>query len=665
MEKLQAWYQSLVTGSNIPEASIAAISALQSNFLYYNTTNALIFFIAPFLAVTPNTTYGSQIIYQTSATVVGYVYNYNCCGYSMTAANYLSAMVTYLYDLVWTWSTKSLIDQNLLAALNAVVSNFELSMSNDTNTFIPSSHYDYIIVGAGTAGLKIAHGLARKGSVLVIERGLYNNYEQKIVLGFPAPIYDLYPKLSADTVNNLENFRLTLPGVISLADKSPRYLDYFILTSKSGPLVSDAPGRLDPQGVGVGGSSTANFMLATGYSQNFFNQLEAIGGPAWGYQQMTCRLNRILNANPGFIDCTIHVKQNPSSPIFQQIADLIVANPPAADQGIQIDNSYPQGQNQLLTTSAYWYLYPNDVRCDTASAYVPLYNTVMIGKVGDAPVYQSGNITMLTNVAVDKVLFQNQVAIGVKTNHGSFYGGKVILSAGTPMTPQILQLSGIGDPMTLAKTMVKPVVCNPYVGQNFIVQYGPVTVFKLKQPVTSPPGTTASLFFPKLEPGVTSRLTESIFVIDVPPGGSTDTLVAVNWLLAPKTRGSVQITGSQGRAEIVYNFFSNPEELQWAYDLVTYLQKTLEPVATIVSPNASQLASIETFTEYLNSPGGLSLSEHLVGTCALGKVVDPCLQVCGVSNLYVADLSVVPILPDANTEAMALLIGQLFLDLHC
>jgi choline dehydrogenase len=584
----------------------------------------------------------------------------------MTAANYLGALYTYLYDLVWTWSTSSTIDNNLLYALNSVATNFDVSMCNDCKTISLPTDYDYIVVGAGTAGLKVAHSLAKCGRVLVIERGLYNNYEQKIVLGFPVPIYDLYPKLPSEAVTSLENFRQSLPGVISLANKSPRYLDYFILTSNSGPLLSNAPGRLDPQGVGVGGSSTANFMLATGYSQNFFDQLEAIGGPAWGYQQMTNRLNRVITQQGGFIDCRIHAKFNPINPIFEQIADLIVANPPASDAGIQVDNSYPQGQNNLLTTGAYWYLYPNDVRCDTASAYFPLYNAVMIGKAcNGGAIYQCGNITLLTNTEVSKVVITNLVATGVSTPIGNFNAGKVVLSAGTPMTPQILQLSGIGDPMTLTKAMVTPIVCNPNVGQNFIVQYGPITIFKLNKPVGGPVGTTISLFFPKLEPGVKSRLTETIFEVDVPPGGTTDILVGVNWLVAPTTRGSINITGSQGRPEIVYNFFSDPQEVTWAYDLVTYLQKTLAPIATMISPTPAQMASTDSFISYLTTPSGLTISEHLVGTCSLGKVVDPCLRVYGVANLYVADLSVVPLEPDANTEAMALMVGQLFADLYC
>lgn len=276
------------------------------------------------------------------------------------------------------------------------------------------------------------------------------------------------------------------------------------------------------------------------------------------------------------------------------------------------------------------------------------------------------NLEIRPNALVDRVVIQGERAIGVEVDGELIEAGCVVLSAGAIGSPALLMRSGIGDPEQLSAAGIPAAVQLPGVGANLIDH--PLCL--LEVPVRAPerPGpryqivaTWSSTTKPAGQPydmqhvisGPRHALAES----------ETGWLAAISApLMKPRSRGSVRLRSSDPTTPpvIELGFLNDPADQP-------RLAEGIERCNALLATDA--LAPLLTGTPpELQDPNQVALSAstyfHPVGTCRLGNdpshgaVVDPRCRVHGVEKLRVADASVMPDIPAANTHLPAIMIAE-------
>lgn len=312
------------------------------------------------------------------------------------------------------------------------------------------------------------------------------------------------------------------------------------------------------------------------------------------------------------------------------------------------------------------------------------------------------NIDVRTNTLVSSLILEGRRCVGVRYVRDGVPGElrsrqEVILSAGSINSPQILQLSGIGDPQHLESVGVQPVVPMPEVGKSLSDHYAGRVVYRLKNIQTMNElasgwrlvpeifkflfagrgaltfGVTASSVFCRSSDAVPYPDIQLLFtpasyvfgkalILDDKPGMT----VAV-CPTRPKSRGSVLISSKDpGVApKIRFGYLSDPDDIDVMLAGIGHARKILNAPSLapyIVQETAPGPAITQTkeLVQFMRDQGG-SLY-HPVGTCAMGQsdtsVVDPALKVRGISGLRIADASVIPTLPTGNTNAPTIMIGE-------
>lgn len=300
------------------------------------------------------------------------------------------------------------------------------------------------------------------------------------------------------------------------------------------------------------------------------------------------------------------------------------------------------------------------------------------------------NLNILTDALVTRVLAAQGRASGVEVEqHGERRvlraSREVILCGGAYGSPQLLQLSGIGDPALLRQHGIAPLVDLPAVGRNLhdhpassvsmrthnTDSYGlswrtlPRGAWIAAQYVFARSGPLASNVFEahgfmRSQPDVSRPDLQVIFMPAHRnanghwlPRGHGYGIIFVN--LRPHSRGSVQITSADPRAKpaIDFNFLADPRDL----DVLVRGFDTARRV--LAAPPFAGLGSWET------SPGPevrdrgaieahirrtLVTVHHPCGTCRIGDVVDPLLRVKGMDGLRVVDASVIPTVVAGNSN---------------
>ena len=326
------------------------------------------------------------------------------------------------------------------------------------------------------------------------------------------------------------------------------------------------------------------------------------------------------------------------------------------------------------------------------------------------PVMGRRNLTVTLNAQVTRVLLERGRAVGVEFNHrGRLQQARarreVVLSGGTYNSPQLLMLSGIGPADELRKLGIKPSVDLPGVGRNLsehphipveFVASIPVTFLnelrfdraafsvmqwalfgtgafatqinscnvvvrtdpRLSQPdvqlMCNPVRMDAKLWFPLLTSRQEHRITADVVVLHQKSRGSV-TLRSSNPLDAPR---------------IQLNSFAEPSDFEIARRGIRTARRIYRtaPQAEIVGEEVRPGTAVQSDAEldaYVRASA--SVTQHPVGTCSMGvgadAVVDPQLRVRGVEGLRIADASVMPTVPGANTNAAVVMIAEKASDL--
>jgi choline dehydrogenase len=324
------------------------------------------------------------------------------------------------------------------------------------------------------------------------------------------------------------------------------------------------------------------------------------------------------------------------------------------------------------------------------------------------PVLARRNLTLVTGAHVTRVLLQGLKAIGVEwlqegQKQRALADREVILSGGTVQSPQLLQLSGIGPAAVLGKAGVAVVLDRAQVGANLQDHYQARTIVRLKKrmslndqvrnpyhlakmglqwlfqsrgPLTVGAGQVGG--FARTEHARDGRADIQFNVMPVSVDKPGDPLHRYSGFTAsacqcrPLSRGSIEIVSADPLAQprIAPRYFAETHDRKVVVAGLRMLRQIYRQPAfrdlwgEEVLPGAAATSEAELF-DFVSGRGGTVF--HPVGTCRMGEdadaVVDSRLRVKGIAGLRVVDASVMPTMVSANTNAAAIMIGEKGADL--
>lgn len=515
-----------------------------------------------------------------------------------------------------------------------------------------SAVYDYIIVGAGSAGCVLANRLSEdpRHRVLVLESG---GSDQAFLVDVPR-------------------------GVGKLLAPGGAYVSTY--EASKGEGLGDEPWV---KGRCIGGSSSVNGMIYSRGHPDDFNDWAQKGCTGWGWSEIGASYAAIEDHELGAEDyrgkggplkITIHKPHGASRRICEAILDAAAcAGTPRVPD---INNAYEGGFGYQPRNIA------GGKRQGAGRAFLH-------------PVAGRPNLEIRTGVQVLKVLFEGSRASGVRVRdvtgeHDIATRGEVILSAGAIETPKLLQLSEIGDGDLLQSLGLPVIVNSPQVGRNMQehlylqVQYrvtegsvnaklvGLPLFFQTLQYLVLKSGimtdgahelsgfvkTRPELDRPNAHLGVglySMTFTDEGFAMDPQPG-----ITFGAYQMRPESRGEILITSPDPDAppRIVANYLSTARDRDDAVSIVRYIRRIVdqEPLRPYVVDEISPGRAIDSDEEIARIFGEQGMrGYHVASTCRMGgdadSVVDPQLRVRGVSGLRVMDTSIFPTLTSGNTNA--------------
>ncbi|KLO19190.1 GMC oxidoreductase [Schizopora paradoxa] len=327
---------------------------------------------------------------------------------------------------------------------------------------IQSHRIDYVIIGGGTAGLVLAARLTEDPNVtvLVIEAGTHHVEE---------PVIDV-------------------PGYMGRGIANPK-LDWTFLTVPQKRANNNVV--LQPRGKGLGGSSHANFLGMFRPSKEELDALEVLGNKGWNWDSLLHYTKKSETYVPVPIsdedaekyaiklDPTLHGTDGPLKKSFTKEWPKIHESTFLAAESLGVPkNPEPSGGRNLGAVSALISVDPVTAKRSYAS---PAYLE---------PNLHRSNLLVLIEAHVTKIIFEEaaglQKAVGVEfLKDGTVHRvvgvqREYIIAAGTFQTPQILELSGVGNPDILHKFGIKPLVDLPGVGENLQDHVGVSTIVEVK-----------------------------------------------------------------------------------------------------------------------------------------------------------------------------------------
>jgi len=519
--------------------------------------------------------------------------------------------------------------------------------------------WDYIVVGAGSAGAVVANRLSAdaRNRVLLLEAGPAGHPWTQIPVG--------YAKLIRNPAVN------------------------WLYTGEPEPATQGRRVPV-PRGKILGGSSAINGLAFVRGQAQDFDRWAQMGNRGWSHADVLPHF-KAMESYEGEGDAEYRGRSGP----------LRVTNPPPADPlyaaiiaaagqvGIPHNPDYNGARQDGIAMSQA--TIASRRRMSTAQCYL-------------APARSRPNLRIETGALAEGLLFEGARCTGVRYAVGGetravTARGEVIVSGGAINSPQLLELSGIGEPERLRALGIAVRHALPGVGENLQDHYAPRTRWRVGAkgwtfndrarglgmawqalryallgrgllgmvgaPLRAFVRSREGLDAPDLLLGWVPMLTEA-----GPKGpriAAESGLTCYAHAMRPESRGSVHITAADPRQPpaIRFNFLSAAPDAELTVAAVRIARRVMTAPAlaplrmTEIGPGPER-DSDEAILDWVRQVG--ETTYHPVGTCRMGQdpraVVDARLSVHGIGGLRVADASIMPRITSGNTNAPAIMIGE-------
>ena len=523
--------------------------------------------------------------------------------------------------------------------------------------------FDYIIIGAGSAGCVLANRLSANPdhSVCLIEAG--------------PPDYSPW-------------IHLPIGYGKTMWDPSVNWKFY----TEPDPEMNNRP-IYWPRGKCLGGSSSINGLIFIRGQKEDYEHWHDLGNDGWSWDELlpyfkkaegNDRLGEPLHSQIGPLRASSIKKPHPLVEAFIKSANQLGV--PTTDDFNNLQQE-GVGYYQLSTH--------NGLRCSAAKAYLK-------------PIKSRQNLSIITNAQVSKILFKDRQAVGIEyiqggSKHQITSQKEIILSAGALQSPQLLQLSGIGPASLLQKFGIPIIHDSPGVGKNLQDHLQYRLIYELNQNIST--NVELSSLMGRIKIGLDWLLFRSgplsiginqggLFTKVMPQSKTPDIQFHLATLsadmaggkvhpfpgftmsvcqLRPESRGYVEIVSPDPLTppKMVANYLTTEHDRATSIAAVKFARKIAQTnplqglIRREIKPELAE--SDEDLLEFCRNNGATIF--HPAGTCQMGPshqkdaVLDCELRVRGVGGLRVVDCSAMPTLPSGNTNWPAVMMGERAADL--